>query len=207
MKTLRPLCASKDDFSSFIAGQEGVVSEAFERQEKFANATYSDKKFELDKLDVSTAIESILDFQDRAEKLLDMIPASEAATNTIIDKFLNSDRTKMVEHYREEIKSATTTLELNALIDEIENDIRKMDEFVDGQLTLEAFLRWLVSFMWIFGMTVGFGLLGLTGSTLVAADRYQNVERIRNKTRELIPHLKKLLGEAKAKYNKLASKR
>ena len=207
MKTLRPICASKDDFSSFIAGQEGVVAEAFERQEKFANATYSDRKFELDKLDVSAAIESILDFQDRAEKLLDMIPASEAATNSIIDKFLNSDRTKMVEHYREEIKSATTTLELNALIDEIENDIRKMDEFVDGQLTLEAFLRWLVSFMWIFGMTVGFGLLGLTGSTLLTVDRYQNIDRIRNKTKELVPHLKKLLGEAKAKYNKLSSKK
>jgi len=205
MKKLRPICASKSDFSSFLAGQESVVADAFERQEKFASATYSEKNFELDSIDVSTAIESIQEFQDRAEKLLDMLPASEAArANDVIDKYLNSDRTKMVDHYRDLIKEATTAGEVNGLISEIQANIDKMEDFIDNKCTVEAFVRWLVTFLFIFGMTIGFGLLGLTGSTLVGMERYQNVDRIREKTKQLLPYMKKCLAEAQAKYKKLA---
>jgi hypothetical protein len=208
MQKLDPICASKDDFALFIAANEGVVADAFERKKKYLAMNFcEDKDLELDSLDSKTALEAIMEISDRMETLLNVMPAQEAArANDIIDKYLNSDRTKMVDHYRDRLKEANTASEVNGLISEIQGDLDKMEDFVDGKCTVEAFVRWMVTFWTAFTGTYLFGIFGATGSILVGMERYQNVDRIREKTKSLIPYMKKCLSDAQAKYKKLAKK-
>jgi len=209
MQKLNPVCASKADFAAFITANEGVVADAFEKKRKFLAANFNnDEEILLDELDAKTAAETLMEVQDRYDTIMSMLPAKEGAdarVNGFIDKYLNSDRTKMIDYYRDEIKTASTSLEVNALIDQIENDIRKMKDFVEGRLTFEAFFRWLLSFQWLAFMGVGFGLIGLIGGGLVVSDRYDNLDRIRNKTKQLLPGMEQVLKMAKSRYNALAN--
>jgi len=207
MQKLNPICASKADFASFLTANEGVVAEAFDKKARFLAATFNkDERIELDSIDSKNAAETLMEFQDRLDTLWSMLPASESIgskINYIIDKYLRTDRSRMMEHYKREIKEVTTAREAGDLVEDIERDLSWMKKFVSNEITLEKFCDWLIKTDWLIFMGITFGIPGAVAGAITLAIGEEETDKMREKTKTLIPGMEQILKQAKEKYKKL----
>lgn len=204
-RKLNPIGAPVAEFKNFICSNEGVVADIFKEAKNFA-ATDSTLELTLDTSDVQSAVAALEEVQQRIDMLYEMLPAQEALesrANSFVEKFLMSDRTKMLAFYNQQINMAASEKRLDKLIDDLEDDIEKMEDFIDGDITLSAFVRFLLS---------SHAILFAMGATTIACPlativlvimQYKKLDKIRKKTSMLLPYMYDALKKAKAKHRAL----
>jgi len=204
-RKLNPIGAPVTEFKSFICSNEGAVANIF-KEAKMLAATDNNLELTLDASDVKSAVAALEEVQQRIDMLYEMLPAQEALesrANSFIDKFLMSDRTKMLAFYNQQINMASSERRLDTIIDNLEDDIEKMEDFVDGEITLSSFVRFLLS---------SHAILFAMGATTIACPlativlvimQYKKLEKIRRKTSNLLPYMYDALKKAKAKHRAL----
>jgi len=199
-RILKPLGASVDDFKEFLQTGEGKVADIIRDATKLASENKG-LSVTLDSTDSVAAVQALEAMQAQIEKLWDAIPAQEALdakANTIIEKYLYSDRTKMVNWYLQQVKIATTQNRIDKLVDDIADDIDKMEDFVDGEMTFSSFIRFLVSWK-AFWIAAGISVMCPPAAIILIATQYHKVEKIRERTQRLMPIMYDVFRQAKKK--------
>jgi len=142
-RILKPLGATVEDFKMYLQTGEGKIADII----KSATALASENKglsVTLDSIDSTAAVQALEEVQAQMDKLWSAVPAQEAVdakANGIIDKYLYSDRSKMVAWYAQQVELASTQDRIDKLVDDIADDIEHMEDFVDGEMTFASFVR------------------------------------------------------------------
>jgi len=205
-RRLKTMYASAENFKAYICGKESPVTEVLETAKMYAND--DDVVVKLSQTDARAALQASQEVIKKALDLQNLCIAEEGVSESLdnfIDQYINSDKSKVVSHYDERISSASTREEIDTLVSSIEDDLGEMEDFVAGNITVPAFLRFLVTWLaLVFGLTL-LGIIGYIGAFSLACQKYSRVERIRQKTKTLIPIVKKSLEKAKAKQKKFSN--
>jgi len=199
-RILKPLGATVDDFKMYLQTGEGKIADII----KSATALASENKglsVTLDSIDSTAAVQALEEVQAQMDKLWSAVPAQEAVdakANGIIDKYLYSDRSKMVAWYAQQVELATTQDRIDKLVDDIADDIEHMEDFVDGEMTFASFVRFMVSWkaLWI---AIGISVMCAPAAIVLIATQYHKVEKIRQKTQRLMPVMYDVFRKAKKK--------
>jgi len=199
-RILKPLGATAEDFKTYLQTGEGTVADIIKSATAFASKN-KDLAVTLSSKDCSAALQALEEVQAQMDKLWDAVPAQEAIdakANGIIDKYLYSDRTKMVAWYRQQVDLATTQDRIDKLVEDIADDIDKMEDFVDGEITFSSFIRFVVSWkaLWI---SLGISVMLPPAALILIATQYHKVDKIRAKTQRLMPIMYDVFREAKKK--------
>lgn len=199
-RILKPLGASVDDFKQYLQTGEGKLADIIRDASQLASENKG-LSVTLDSSDSANAVQALEEMQEQVNKLWAAVPAQEAMdakANGIIDKYLYSDRTKMANWYLQQVRAATTQNRIDKLVDDIADDIDKMEDFVDGELTFSSFIRFLVSWK-AFWIAAGISIMCPPAALVLIATQYHKVEKIREKTQRLMPIMYDVFRQAKKK--------
>lgn len=128
----------------------------------------------------------------------------ESSANSFVDRWFNLDNTKMVNYYKKRLKAATDGKILRELISEMQDTINDMKALVMPNVSniktkLEAVIRSIVAA----GLFI-IPFVGIASMTAWLVSRKRALDKVKEKTKKMLPDLENLLAAAKTKLKSIA---
>jgi len=147
---------------------------------------------------------------ERMNAIFDSLPESaqeavlESSANTFFERWFNLDNTKMVDYYKKRLERAVDGKVLRELISEMQDTVNDMKALVKPNVSniktkLETVIRAVVAA----GLFV-IPFVGIASMTAWLVSRKKVLDKVKEKTKKMLPDLENLLSKAKTKLKSIA---
>jgi predicted DNA-binding protein YlxM (UPF0122 family) len=147
---------------------------------------------------------------ERMNAIFDSLPESaqeavlESSANSFFERWFNLDNTKMVNYYKKRLEAAKEGKVLRELISEMQDTINDMKALVKPNVSniktkLETVIRSVVAA----GLFI-IPFVGIASMTAWLVSRKKVLDKVKEKTKKMLPDLENLLATAKTKLKSIA---